>query len=182
MIDTGHIAAAAPSTTGTLTLLNGVATGTDYNQRIGRSIFMTELELRLAYEPDTAASATAGDTIRTLVVYDMQASGAAPTTAAILQSADYTEPYQVNSRDRFLILYDDAVPLSAYTYTAGALSAGDPAMYFSDESIPLSCTTTYSGTGATISSITTGSLYLLQISAKGVWKSNVNSRVIFFDS
>lgn len=182
VIDSGQTGLGTPSASGVLNLLNGVTTGTDYNSRIGRETYNTELELKMFFEPNTAGTSQTGDIIRVIVVYDQQANGAALGVSDILQNSNYTEPYQVNSRDRIIVLADEFIELKANVYTAGSLSTGDPAMRARDWSIPLNCTTTYGGTGATVASIQSGSLYLLVISAYASWKATYNSRVIFFDS
>lgn len=182
VIDSGQTGLGTPSAAGVLNLLNGVATGTDYNGRIGREVFNTELELRMFFEPNTAGNSVTGDVIRVIVVYDNQPNGAAPGVTDILQNNNYTEPYQINSRERIEVLADEYVELAANTYTAGSLATGDPCMKVLDISVPLNCTTTYSGTGATISSISSGSLYLFVISAYASWKATYNARVIFFDT
>lgn len=180
-IDSGQVSLGAPATTGTLSLINGVSSGTDETNRTGRYSQMVRYDISVFFEPNTASTSANGDVIRTILLYDAQPNGAAPGVADVLQNNNYTEPYNSDNSDRFLILYDCFVNLEANAYTAGVLTNGTPK--FHSVLIEDNCDleTIYSGTGATIASIASGSLYLLFISAYASWLGSYNSRVWFYD-
>ena len=83
----------APTQTGSsVSLLNGVATGTDYTNRIGRKIILKSILLRCSMYNDTTTSDPNGDVVRVLVVSDSQTNGAAPSVGDILQTAAFDYP------------------------------------------------------------------------------------------
>ena len=70
-----------------IVLLNGVATGTDYNTRIGREIRMTSYYHRM-FITDTANI----QQVRCMLVYDKQPAGALPAITDILQYNNANSP------------------------------------------------------------------------------------------
>lgn len=164
---------------GFISLLNGVARGTDVTDRIGRSIVMNGLQLRLhGYTIGT----TGVDQIqRILVVMDRQANGAPPSITSVLDSVDVLSPYNRDNRLRFNVLADFNVVLN---------HSGEPGSMW--------CRTLYlnnvrgavqqfnTGDTASVSSITTNSIYLIAIGniGSGPQSSNVyfSSRFFFKDS
>ena len=77
---------------GLVNTINGVAAGTDYNNRIGRKIMMKSLLLRIVLSPIATASAPIGDAVRIIVFYDTQTNGVLPTIAQLLQNSQYDDP------------------------------------------------------------------------------------------
>lgn len=171
-----------PSAAGVFNLLNGVALGTDYTNRIGRRITMDSLRFYLSCEPNTAGTSPTGDLLRIIIFLDKQANGSTPTTTQLLDAADYTEAYNENNQDRFCIYLDKTVNLEACEYTGGTLTAGDPKFHSFTEEIELDEKATYSGTGSTAADIATGSLWFFCISAYASWKATFNSKVLFTDN
>lgn len=168
------------ATAGAVLLLNGVATGTDYNTRVGRKILMKALNFKLSCYINSACPN--GDIIRCMIVYDSQANGAAPTVANILQTAAWDSPMNLDNRDRFSVLYDKYRSVPAYNYAAGAITTGDFNSPMFKVYKTLSHDVNFSGTGATVASIATGSVYLLTISFNGSGVGYyVNSRTRFVD-
>ena len=94
----------AGDTTGSVTLLNGVATGTDFTDRIGRKIVMRSLYLRGTLSP--VDGITLDNMCRVLIVYDMQSNGAAPAITDVLKSATSIAQLNMNNRDRFRVIMD----------------------------------------------------------------------------
>jgi len=171
---------AAFATTGAVLLLNGVATGTDYNTRVGRKILLKSMNFKLSTYINSACPN--GDIIRTMIVYDTQANGAAPTVANILQTVAWDSPMNLDNRDRFKVLYDKYRSIPAYNYAAGAITTGDFSSPLVKVYKRLSYDVNFSGTGATVGSIATGSVYLLTISFNGSGVGYyVNSRIRFID-
>lgn len=161
------------------TLLNGVATGTDYTNRIGRTITMSSILIRFKFYVNT--STNTGDTIRIMLIYDTQTNGAIPTSTDVLQTANYMEPVNLNNRDRFLVLRDKFIGMPAAVITP-PLVAGSPREVPVKMYLKLNKDTIYGGTTSGIASIQSGALYLLMISGGGFCNAVYNSRVRFYDS
>lgn len=167
---------------GAVVLLNGVAQGSDYTDRIGRKTCMKSMffkfDCRLA-----SVSTPGGETVRALIVYDSQANGAAPTVAAILATATPLSPMNLNNRDRFKVLKDWIIPLEFSVFTTGALTSGSPTRHIRKTYKKINLDVIFGGTGATIASIQTGSIYLLTIGIVGsVAAFDYDSRVRFVDA
>lgn len=148
--------------TGSLTLLNGCAQGTDANQHIGRTTRMKSLYW--LWEGAVAPTTTGQGSMRLVILYDKEAEGAAPTIAAgdqtdAFNQDDIVAQMNLNNRDRFVTLLDEVVECIG---TAG------PQSFFRKgyRKIDLPCVFN-AGSGATIAAINTGSVYAFQ------WNSGV---------
>jgi hypothetical protein len=132
-----------------LLLVNGVATGTDYNNRIGREIAMKSVYLRLsgANTVDQIAA------LRIMIVYDKQPNGTLPAITDILTAADTISPNNLNNKDRFITLSDQERQIST------AADRGFTHVVYKKVGLPVQ----FSGTNATIASISTGAVYLILI-------------------
>lgn len=132
-----------------ITVVNGIATGTDYNTRIGREILMKSVYLRL-----TAYNGTDQDAgIRIMLVYDKQPNGAAPAITDLLVSGDLVSANNLNNKDRFVTISDRVRKIS---------TASDRG-FFHKKYKSLQTHTQYGNTGNTIASITSGALFLILI-------------------
>lgn len=183
-VDNSTITAAPVSnTTGNITLLNGIATGTDYTNRVGRKVVMKSLLLRVNFFPYTTGTiaALAGENLRFLVVYDCQPNGALPAITDILNSAGPNEPNNLNQRDRFKVIADFNITTPSFTTTTGALTLGSPRMFFKKIYKKMNMDVIFNGTGSTVASIQTGSLVVAQISGNQYYSSIYTSRVRFVD-
>lgn len=87
----------------TPTLVNALAIGGDYNNRVGRKVVFTKLMVRWLVSQQ---SSTGGANFRILVVYDKQANGVAPSMTDILSSNDFSSFNNLNNRDRFITIID----------------------------------------------------------------------------
>jgi len=98
----------------TLTLINGITQGTDYNQRIGRQIKMMNYFIRLTIAPQDTTTDTGS--YRILLVYDLQANGVAPTPTEVLVSNTTTSHINLDNRDRFRVLRDKMYTFDPFAY------------------------------------------------------------------
>jgi len=103
-VDIGSQLAIAASTSSfsTPVMLNPVGQGTGNNDRIGRKIAMTKLQLRWERWQGTGVP----DPFRILVVYDRSPNGATPAITSILSGNGISTPVNLSNTDRFLILMD----------------------------------------------------------------------------
>lgn len=143
-------AALAYSTTGTITLLNGVAQGLDNGQRIGRKFNVRSILVRGFASVGSTPTASC---IRHMLVYDKQTNGVLPVITDILNTVSMLGCNNLDNRDRFVILADK----TSYLEAAGRSQI--PIKMFLKTNLEV----INSGVASTIASINTGSLYLITI-------------------
>jgi len=167
------------TTTATLNLINGVATGSDFTDRIGRKIKMTSWSIRAFWAPTDSLVDTS--TMRFMIVLDLQPNGAAATITDILKSSNVVSQLNLNNRDRFRVLMDKVV-------TSGPLTAafvGTPITGSFKKYKKCMQDVIFSGTLSTIGSIATGALYFVTLGNNGAGAGrNItwSSRVRFVDA
>lgn len=91
-------------------LLNGLATGSGADQRIGRKVVWKTFLLRWQIELEPGGASTNGTPVRILVVYDKQANTVAPAATDILALDNFRSAQNLSNRDRFLVLVDKITP------------------------------------------------------------------------
>lgn len=153
------------TTAGAITLINGVAQGTDFTNRIGRKILMKSILQNWMLYPNSSTNMAAGDVVRVMTIYDNQPnSGSTPAVTDVLVTADVNSPLNLNNRDRFQVLLDKRFPMGGAQYSVGSLSTGSPLMRHKSTYKKCLKDVIFSGTGSTLGSIQTGALYYLTIS------------------
>lgn len=159
----------AVSGTGTVTLLNGVAVGTDYTDRVGRLAKMESVQLRgIVRTVDNNTNESLG---RILLVWDSQPNGAAIATIAdILSAATACSFNNLTNRDRFKILRDHHIYLPKISDTAtqsfATGSAGNGCLVNDYVRLGEGYVTQFGGTTAAIGSIQHGALLLVTIGSE----------------
>lgn len=142
----------AITSTATVTLLNGIAQGTDYNQRAGRKATFRSVMVRGFLENADANN----NQVRILLVADKQCNGAAPTVADIITSSNPTNGFKnLDNSSRFKVLGDLRVALNIN-------ASGSVRQFKIYRRIYVN--TRYDGTGSAVTDITTNSIYLLMVS------------------
>jgi len=148
------------NTTGSVTMLNGVATGTDFTDRIGRSITMKSVLIQGYTETeDTDVAATL---CRVMIILDKQPNAALPTIANIFNAATSSAPLNLTNRDRFRVIMEKMFVCGYYNKTA-TFSLGDQTSKLVKKYIKMNIPVTYNGTGATIAAIQSNSLLLVTL-------------------
>lgn len=150
------------TSTPNVVLLNGVAAGTDFTDRIGRKIVMKSLYLRAALYP--ADTVTADSVNRLLIVYDAQTNGAAPIITDVLKSSSPVAQLNLNNRDRFKILWDKCISCGGQQNTATQALSNNHNQISIKKFKKLYHEVLFGGTAATVGSIQTGSIYLITVS------------------
>lgn len=185
--------------TGALILLNGMGTGADCYQRVGREVRWKafQLDYTILPFPRTVASA---DIARVMLVWDREPHSVIPIIGDILACQDNggaltttNESFRnMGNKDRFLILMDRRHVLPGYTNTAGQMTTVGPAVPNNDnwsqtfyEKVNGKLATRYSANGSTIASINNGALYLLILggiaTASTGWDVSYVTRCTFTD-
>lgn len=174
---------------GTLTLINTVAQGDDYNERIGRKYTITAVQVDGFFIPKLPCSSSR---VRLLVVYDAQPNGAQPAVTDILTAvaaggtaADSFSFMNLNFRDRFKVILEETFALGNVDTTAGAAYSTSPAVANIHRYVKTNLTVTNEGTSGAIGSISTGALWCLVIGSAGAgsgYTCDWNCRIRFVDA
>lgn len=144
--------------TGAVTLLNAVATGTDFTNRIGRKVCWKSVLIQGHTSP--TANIAAGCYGRIMIIYDSQPNGALPSATDVLLSNAPNSPMNLNNRDRFKILWDKRVTAGAYNVTASTAVA-DRTVTEVRKYKKINLETIFDGTTAAIADIQSGSIFML---------------------
>lgn len=168
----------AYDTTGTITLLNGIAEGDDNTTRNSRSSIMKSVAIRgEASIPLTGLP----QKYRTLLVWDNAVNGALPTIATIMQTVNSFGFANIDYEKRYTILYDSTNVLGIYT-----AALADQVNKDVEAHVELNSITEFNGTGATIASIQNGAIYLVTLGSLGAGATaaslSVNCRVRFLEN
>lgn len=99
--------------------VNTPTRGTDFNQRIGRRIQMTHIDITGSWSPGTDL-AIQGGYIRIMVVYDKQTNGAILANTSLFALDATFSPLNLDNRDRFEVICD------YYSETVGAQQTFTP--------------------------------------------------------
>jgi len=102
---------------GTFLLLNGMQSGTNVGQRLGRRVQLDSLEICSVFD------ATTGSFTRTIVFVDKQANAAAPTAALLLESTTdpTSSPINFDQRNRFEVIADYLVAVDSDAANPGVI-------------------------------------------------------------
>jgi len=167
-------------------LLNAVATGTDFTDRVGRKIMMKSIFIRGWLKgQDISNGSPLGNLCRLILVYDRQSNGAAPSMDAILKTTEAQSQLKLDNRDRFTVLVDKAIALGTITNVATQAVAGSPTCRAIKIYKRLNLEVQFSGTTAAIGSIATGALYLISVGSQTTSDGHsfvYTSRIRFVDA
>jgi len=173
---------------GTITTLNLVAQGLDVVNRLGRAVTLRSLELFGNVVPQ--GSTVAPSACRLILLYDKYPTGSLLTYADIFTAATGASTY-VNdfilfgNLPRFKILLDETYAMAGHDSTGP--SGGDPSIrhlhrtFQFKKGLPM----TYRTTGASISDVLLGTLYMITIgggTASTSYNFNGQTRVRFTDA
>jgi len=148
----------------TFVLLNGLKQGTSAFNRIGNKIAMKSLYWGLNFALSSADVDPATDTnvnnvpVRCMIVYDKQTNGVAPVMTDFIDTADASAQLNLNKRSRCQVFAGERFHLGA-NGTIELATGGSVINVFRK----LNVDTQYSGTGATVTSIASGALWMVTI-------------------
>jgi len=180
-----------------INLLNGIATGSDLYQRVGRSVFMKQLNIDFQFQNINTGSSTPDLEMRVLVVLDKAPNGAAlPVLADFLReinaagaaTTNLNSMQNTNNRERFKFLFDKKIGIPPWN--VGATTTGAPALNMADcywrKKIKLPKKMQFSGTGSAVSDIQTNALYVVMAHDQAAviaapWQLKIQARVDFYD-
>jgi hypothetical protein len=142
-------------TNGTITLLNGCATGTTISTRIGRQVVVSSIEFSVTVGPTVTTGTDQID--RLLIVYDRQADGAAPIITDVLAASDSMSLFNPDNSKRFAIIYDKVFAVSGYADSSSAVVTGHIVRRM-NKLIQYN-----SGNAGTVADINSGAMYLISL-------------------
>ena len=151
----------ACDTTGSVTLINGMAQGSDFTNRIGRKYTNVAVQLEGLINPQDLNAGPSK--CRVMLIYDAQPNGVLPAITDVLTAATSTAFMNLNNRDRFKVLCDHQAVIGYVQDTATqAVSTGlgvDNVSLYKKINLETIC----DGTTAAIADVQTGSIFLLTI-------------------
>jgi hypothetical protein len=163
-------------TTGSVTLLNGIAEGNDSNNRNGRQVLIKEVHvIGNAFATISTGLQQLG---RIMLVWDNATNGVLPVITDVLNNAAADADYNLNNRNRFTILWDHIFQLDVSNATYSRVEC------FSTD-IKLNAVMNFNNTGGAIANIQSGALCMLTIglNAAGATagSSNIATRVLYHE-
>jgi len=173
------ISGTVTSTSG-YTLLNGIAQGTDYNQRVGNSIRLLGFDFR--GHVTCNGSGSIAQLIRVIIGIDLQSDGALPTDTQLAEggvlTVDVPVPSVLKAPDRFALFYDRVMTLSTTVQTAHVLSER------LDNLVANNVHTLFDLTTGVIGAISRGALFCAMVSDQAANPPTVslNLRVFYEDT
>lgn len=171
--------------TGSVTLISGCATGTDYTERIGRRTNITAIQLRGRMQVQTDSASTTPQCGRVMIVEDMQCNGVIAAITDILQTANVHSFNNLNNRERFKIHYDQVFDFGVFSQTTDQSFATNLMHHF-EVYKPVNIPVVYEGTSNTIGSISSGAIYLVFIGSTAAGTNDIlaptTCRIRFVDA
>jgi len=180
-----------PDTNGDVGAINLVATGTEINTRQGRKIKIMSIHHSGIVYPGVAS--TFRNLIRIAIVFDKQPTGALPTiidlfgntTGSLISPYGFINP---KNRERFEVLSIVRIALGSRVTVAPIYVEAPTVMgydVFLDLSMRKDIFTIFSGTTATIASISYGAIYVCTVGTQVIANTHYNdsySRVTYIDT
>lgn len=170
-------------TTGSITLISGVATGTDYQARVGRVVDLKSIQVRGFVYP-AVNTGTIDNLARVMIVHDRNPNGAAlPTIATILDAVLATAFNNLTNRDRYRVLMDKFIFVGRRQNTATQAFSSNCGTFINKYK-KVNIRSVFGGTTAAIGSIQEGAIYLVTVgeAAAGVGSAfQATCRVRFTD-
>jgi hypothetical protein len=164
-------------------LVNGIKTGTDYTQRIGRKILLRNVQVRFTcanYQSLTNNSKTL--ILRLILFIDKQANGnPTPNESQLLENVSgpnvITSPPNVSNESRFKLLFDEVmvIPMTGGNNTLSPQGGG-----FFKKFLKLNIQQQFIGSGYSAADINTNAMWLFIFSSDDA-DFNVYTRVRFID-
>lgn len=185
---------------GSINLMNGIATGSSFYNRVGRQIKMKSFQIKAFFRSNTQFSDQTY--VRIALVYDAQSNGVAPTLTDLwtdysATGATQTTPtsgINLNNRDRFRILMEETVNLPQVgiqtTNDIGTVNTGPGSSPGAKELclhkyINLKgLVTNFKSDTNTVGDISTGGLFLVTLGSStftAPWTLVFSTRVRFYD-
>jgi len=185
------------SSTPNITLLNGVAEGTSFFNRVGRKFSMQSIHFRGYFAYDGEASPSDDpDYWRVVILYDRQINGGTPgigdvfqevTAAGTVPTPDSMTSLNMNNSDRFKVIVDVRLGIASGVNTLTPILDGQSQEFTINRysklgGLEVNC----KGATAAVSDISTGGLWLITWGLKTAettgYKFNWHNRLRYTDA
>lgn len=162
----------------TVTLVNGIAEGTDIFERVGRKVNLKSLEYKFHILPNTVNPGT--NLCRFMVVHDRQCNGLAPSVGDILESAAVLYSFKNATNERRFTVLADQEWGCAYDGTVGGVTEGS--VCYKHGFIKLQgYQMSYRGSTGGIGSIDSGAIYFIVMGVNATYSYYYTTRTRFWD-
>lgn len=155
--------------------LNGIAVGSQPNERIGRKIKMVSLSLH--WNAFVAPTSTQGGQVRIKAIYDRAPNGFTPSTTAILDADSFLAHNALANSERFVTLLDFVTP---------PISVNEDFSVSGKEYVKMALDSQYGGSGFTVGSINTGAIFINAVQTGTILTASpsvkIRSRIRYLDS
>jgi len=151
----------AVGTTGTVTLINGVAAGSTAITREGRQCFWKSIQVHGTMEP--ADATVQGSRADFFVIFDRQPGAAVPAMTDFFVESTAGSPMNLNYRERFVMLAHRTMTIGGLTADSTALT---PTLHSVNVNVKCNLRTTFKGDANAIGDIATGAMYLVTLGSK----------------
>jgi len=186
------------NTTGTITAMNLIQSGSGFNNRVGRRIEMKSVHL-VGILKQTGTVNVSNDYGRVVVVYDRQPNGALPAITTILLQYDQSSTTSTTAfsglnpdqRERFMIVADEHIALPSVVAASGLTGGVDglSVTFNINRFIKLRNLTTHfqhDSNPAVIGDVATGALYVFTLGAFASgsegWNASLSWRLRYVDT
>lgn len=153
------------NTTGTTTLINGIATGNSYNEREGRQCYWKTIQVTGMLKP-TIEYTLKPSRNDLYVIYDKQPGAALPAMTDIFMESKGGSPLNLDYRDRFIVLAHKSWVVG-YSDVTNHYAFGQNA-YTVNIFKRINMKTTFKGDTNALTDISTGAIYLLTLGTESV--------------
>lgn len=151
----------AASTTGAVSLINGVAVGDTAITREGRQCYWKTLEVHGRLSPSDTT--TIGCRCDMYIIWDDQPGAAVPAITDIFVESIAGSPHNLNYRERFTTIAHRSFALGPISDVATQAYAGGPVVYLVDIYQKLDLLTTFKGDTNAIGDISKGAMYVVTL-------------------
>lgn len=182
-VDTIATATSVSTDAPVVTLVNGVAQGSDFTNRIGRKTNWTSLQFKCHFASN--APDQAPQRLKVMVIYDKQPTNALPALTDILTASTSLAYNNLNNRDRFITLIDNECVMGETDNPATQTFSHVANTKNIDKYQKVNLTTIFDGTGATLADINTGAIYVVTVGSTTTataWTAVWSVRLRFVDA
>lgn len=156
-----------------------IVAGTGESQRVGRKVTLKSFHARIVSNLIPSGSSSSDDGIRIIVYWDKQCNGATAAVTDILETANYKSFNNLSNKNRFMVLADKVVDISA--------TAADSAFFgqrgvTSNMNIKCNLPVEFSSTTGAIAEIRSNNIGLMAITDNGLINISYTLRVRYQDN
>ncbi len=156
--------------------------GTAEDERIGRKVFIRNINIRIVLELDAKLATTfaASTNVRFMVIQDKQANGGLPSVTNVLQTTQALSYRNLVNQGRFIVLKDKIITINHDSGAGNDQNWNQVSRiykYSKKCNIPIE----YNGLTGTIDEVRSNNIFILTIRSGAAATSNIHARFRFTD-